>query len=61
MRDLGKAHKIVVGHSEGKRQIGRPKNKWDNIKANLNVTEWGGVLDTCFHTTPSHSAYLHQF
>jgi hypothetical protein len=59
---IGKTHEILVGHCEGKRQLGRSKNKWeDPMKANLKVTEWGGVLGTYLQTTLSHSTFINQF
>jgi hypothetical protein len=30
------AYKLLVGKTEGKRQLGRPRHRWvDNIRANL--------------------------
>ena len=32
----------LVGKSEGKRSLGRPRHRWgDNIKMNLQEVEWG--------------------
>jgi hypothetical protein len=37
-------YKILVGKSEGKRQLGRPRRRWvDNIKKNL---KYDGVIWT---------------
>jgi hypothetical protein len=37
-------YKILVGKSEGKRPLGRPKRRWvDNIKMNLREIEWDGT------------------
>jgi hypothetical protein len=39
--------RVLVGKSEGKRPLGRPRRKWeDNIKADLqegDVGEWTGL------------------
>jgi hypothetical protein len=38
------AYMILVGKSEGKRPLGRPKHKWeDNIKMDLREMVWGGM------------------
>jgi hypothetical protein len=38
------ACRILVGKSEGKRPLGRPKLRWvNNIKMNLREMGWGGV------------------
>jgi hypothetical protein len=38
------AYKILVGKSEGKRQLGRPRRWWvDNIKIDLREIDWGGL------------------
>jgi hypothetical protein len=35
---------ILVGKSEGKRQFGRPRSKWeDNIRMNLREIGWEGL------------------
>jgi hypothetical protein len=32
----GRAYKILVGHNEGNRPLGRPKSRWgDNIETDL--------------------------
>jgi hypothetical protein len=39
-----KACKILMGKSEGKRPLGRPRFRWvDNIKINLRETGWDGM------------------
>jgi hypothetical protein len=39
------AYRIVVGMSEGKRPLGRPRRRWmDNIKMDLREIMWG-VMD----------------
>jgi hypothetical protein len=36
--------RILVGKPEGKRQLGRPRRRWeDNIKINLRDIGWGGM------------------
>jgi len=36
-------HRVLVGKSEGKRPLGRPRRRWeDNIKMDLREVGWGG-------------------
>jgi hypothetical protein len=38
------AYRILVGNSEGKRPLGRPRfTREDNIKMDLREMEWGGM------------------
>ena len=38
-------HRVLVGKSEGKRPLGRPRRRWeDNIKMDLG--KWEGVVGT---------------
>jgi hypothetical protein len=38
------AYRILVGKSERKRPLGRPRRRWvDNIKMDLREIEWDGV------------------
>jgi hypothetical protein len=38
------AYRILVGKPEGKRQLGRPRRRWeDNIKMDLTEIGWGGM------------------
>jgi hypothetical protein len=38
------AYKIMVGKSEGERQLGRSRRRWeDNIKTNLEKIVWEGA------------------
>jgi hypothetical protein len=40
------AYSILVGRHEGRRQLGRPRRRWDdNIKMDLQEVEWGRGLD----------------
>jgi hypothetical protein len=37
-----KAYKVLVGKSEGKRRLGRPRRRWeDGIRMDLRETGWG--------------------
>jgi hypothetical protein len=37
-------YRVLVGRSEGKRQLGRPGHRWeDNIKFDLQEVGWGGM------------------
>ena len=37
-------HRVLVGKPEGKRQLGRPRTRWeDNIKMDLQEVGCGGV------------------
>jgi hypothetical protein len=38
---------ILVGKSEGNKQIGRPRRRWvSNTKMDLKVLEWGSMAST---------------
>jgi hypothetical protein len=38
------AYRILVGYSEGKRPLGRPRHRWvDNIKMDLREIGWDGM------------------
>jgi hypothetical protein len=38
------AHRILVGNSEAKRPLGRPRHRWeDNIRMDLREIGWGGM------------------
>jgi hypothetical protein len=42
------AYKILVGESQGKRSLGRPRHRWENnIKMDLREIEWSGMH--CIH------------
>jgi hypothetical protein len=44
MREKRNACRILVGKSEGKRPLRRPRRKWmDNIKMDLREIGWDGV------------------
>jgi hypothetical protein len=45
-------YRILVGKPEGKRQLGRPKGRWeDNIKMDLGEIGWDGIdwIDLAHH------------
>jgi hypothetical protein len=38
------AYRLLVGKSEGKRPLGRPRHRWvDNIRMDLREVGWGDV------------------
>ena len=42
MEERRGAYKVLMGKPEGKRQLGRPRHRWeDNIKMVLQVAVWG--------------------
>jgi hypothetical protein len=37
-------YRVLVGKTEGKRSLGRPRRRWeDNIKMELQDVGWGGI------------------
>jgi hypothetical protein len=45
MVETSNAYRILVGKSEGKRPLGRPRRRWvDNIKMDLREIKWDGVV-----------------
>jgi len=37
-------YRVLVGNPDGKRQLGRPRRRWDdNIKTNIQVVGCGGM------------------
>jgi hypothetical protein len=44
MEEHKNAYRLLVGKSEGKRPLGRPRHRWvDNSKMDLGKVGWGGV------------------
>jgi hypothetical protein len=44
MGEKRNAYRLMVGKSEGNRQLWRPRHRWeDNIKMNLSEKGWGGM------------------
>ena len=44
MRDRRGVFRVLVGKPEGKRQLGRPRRRWeDNIKMDFQEVRWGGM------------------
>jgi hypothetical protein len=44
MGEKRSAYRLLVGKSEGKRPLGRPRRRWvDNIKIDLGEVGWGDV------------------
>jgi hypothetical protein len=41
MGDRKGAYRVLVGKHEGKRPLGKPRRKWDNIKVDLQKVGWG--------------------
>jgi hypothetical protein len=38
------AYRLLVGKSDGKRPLGRPRRRWvDNVRMDLGEVGWGGV------------------
>jgi hypothetical protein len=38
------AYKVLVGKTEGRRPLGRPRRRWEgNIKMDLQDVGWGGI------------------
>jgi hypothetical protein len=37
------AYRILVGKLEGKRPLGRPRCRWDDIRMDLREIGWGGI------------------
>jgi transcription termination factor 2 len=48
MEEKRNVYRLLVGKSEGKRPLGRPRRRWvDNIRMDLGEVEWGDVDWIC--------------
>jgi hypothetical protein len=46
MGEIRGAYNVLVGKSEGKRTLGRPRNRWEvNVKMELLELDGGHILD----------------
>jgi hypothetical protein len=43
MGEKRNAYRILVGKPAGRRLLGRPRRRWDNIKMDFRETGWGGM------------------
>jgi hypothetical protein len=44
MEDRREAYRTLMGRSDGKRPLGKPKRRWeDSIQMDLEEVGWGGV------------------
>jgi hypothetical protein len=43
MVDRTGAYWNMVGRPEGRRPLGRPRHRWDNIKVDVEEVGWGGM------------------
>jgi hypothetical protein len=44
MREKRNSYRLLVGKTEGKRPLGRPRRRWvDNIRMDILELEWGDV------------------
>jgi hypothetical protein len=49
-------HRLLVGKPEGKRPLGRPRNRWvDNITMDLGELGWGDVI--CIGLTKDRNSW----
>jgi hypothetical protein len=37
------AYRDMVGRPEGRRPLGRPRRRWDDIKVDVEEVGWGGM------------------
>jgi len=43
MEERSGAYRVLVGRPEGKRPLGRPRRRWEDIKVYLHKVESGGM------------------
>jgi hypothetical protein len=43
MGEMLNAYKVLVGKREGKRPLGRPRHRWENIKMDLTEIGWCSI------------------
>jgi hypothetical protein len=41
MGEEREVYKVLVGKPEGKRPLGRPRRRWEDIRMYLRETDWG--------------------
>jgi hypothetical protein len=59
MGEEKKACKVLVGKTEGKRELGRPRSRWeDEIKMDLREIGWGGGGVECIHLSQDRDRWL---
>jgi hypothetical protein len=42
-REKRTAYKILVGNPQGKKPLGRPRRRWENIEIDLREEGWAGM------------------
>jgi hypothetical protein len=53
------AYRILVGKSEGRRSLRRPRYRWmDNVKMDLRDINWGGVNWICLTHDGTRGMFL---
>jgi hypothetical protein len=51
MREERRVHKVLVEKPEGKRPLGGPRHRWEDvIRMDLRETGWGGFSGFCIGT-----------
>jgi hypothetical protein len=43
MGEKGNAYRILVGKPEGKRPLGKPRRRWEDIRMDLREIGWGDM------------------
>jgi hypothetical protein len=38
-------NRVLVGKPEGKRPLGRPRHRWEDIKMDGREIQWGGMVE----------------